>query len=375
MRIAAITNSRIPSLTANSIQAMKVCDAFRQLGHEVVLIAPAEADPADWPALASRYGLNHEFAVLWRPSIRPFRRLDFVWYAQTAAQKFDADLIYTWLPQSGAFALRRNYPVILEMHADAAGRFGAWWLSRFWTGPGHKRMLVTTLALQRALERSTGLTFPPACVQIAPNGVDPDRYADLPEPTAARNMLTLPERLTAGFTGHFYKGRGMDLLFSLARLLPSISFLWVGGTADAVAEWRARLSTAQVSNVTLTGFIDNINLPLYQAAADLLLMPYGNSISSSSGQDIAEVINPMKMFEYMAAGRAIITADLPSIREVLDDTRAVFCPPGDVQAWRTAVEALMADPARRSELARNARQAAENHTWLARARNALAGLE
>ena len=375
MRIAAITNSRIPSLTANSIQAMKVCDALTQLGHDVQLIAPAEAAPVDWPALASRYGLKYEFDVLWRPSIRLFRRLDFVWYAQRAAQSFKADLIYTWLPQSGAFALRRNYPVVLEMHADVAGRFGAWWLRRFWSGGPRKRMLVTTRALQGALERSAGLAFPQECVRVAPNGVDPDRYADLPEPAEARNKLALPECPTAGFTGHFYEGRGMDLLFSLARALPAVSFLWVGGTADAVEQWRARLSTAQVSNVTLTGFIENVNLPLYQAAADVLLMPYGTSISSSSGQDIAQVINPMKMFEYMAAGRAIITADLPSIREVLDESRAVFCLPGDVNAWKAAIEALIADPAWRSELARNARKEADNHTWLARARQALAGME
>ena len=63
MRIAAITNSRIPSLTANSIQAMKVCDALTELGNDVKLIAPSESDPAGWPELASRYGLKHPFQV------------------------------------------------------------------------------------------------------------------------------------------------------------------------------------------------------------------------------------------------------------------------------------------------------------------------
>jgi glycosyltransferase involved in cell wall biosynthesis len=375
MKIAAITNSRIPSLTANSIQAMKVCDALKQLGDDVLLIAPAEEEPADWPALASRYGLKHEFDVLWRPSLRLFRRLDFVWYAQSAAQKFNADLIYTWLPQSAAFALRRHYPVVLEMHADVAGRFGAWWLRRFWSERGQKRLIVTTGALQRALERSTGTAFPAERVLVAPNGVDLDRYSDLPRPSEARKALGLPDCPTAGFTGHFYKGRGMDLLFALAKALPEVSFLCVGGTAEAVEDWRAKLSAARVSNVTLTGFIENANLPLYQAAADMLLMPYGGSISSSSGQDIAEVINPMKMFEYMAAGRAIISADLPSIREILDESRAVFCPPGDVAAWRAAIQSLIEHSVRRSELARNARRAAEEHTWLARAQRALMGMQ
>ncbi len=177
-----------------------------------------------------------------------------------------------------------------------------------------------------------------------------------------------------GFTGHFYKGRGMELLFALAGALPTVSFLWVGGTAEAVDEWRVRLQSTGTRNVVLTGFVENIRLPGYQAAADVLLMPYGSSISSSSGQDIAEVINPMKMFEYMAAERAILTADLPSIREVLDETCAVFCPPGEADAWKRALEDLLLDGERRATLARNPRRKVEEHSWLARAQHALAGL-
>lgn len=68
-----------------------------------------------------------------------------------------------------------------------------------------------------------------------------------------------------------------------------------------------------------------MKVSLDQAASDVLLMPYSRSISASSGQDIAEAINPMKMFEYMASGRAIVSADIPSIREVLNEANAIFC--------------------------------------------------
>lgn len=375
MRIAAITNSRIPSRTANSLQAMKVCDALVQAGHELRLFAPREAPPMQWEGLAAHYGLEHPFQITWLPSLRVLRRYDFLWYAQAASGRYRADLIYTWLPQSAALGLRRGDRVVLEMHADVAGRLGAWWLRRFWRVSGRKRLLATTEALRRALERSTGLAFPREQVQIAPNGVDLDRYADLPGPVQARRELKLKEGLTAGFTGHFYAGRGMDLLFELARALPQINFLWAGGTPNAISEWHSRLRAAGVSNVALTGFIENSRLPLYQAAADVLLMPYGRSISASSGQDIAEVINPMKMFEYMAAGRAIITADLPVIREVLDESRAVFCEPGDLAAWKAALEALLADPERRQTLADGARGEVRKYTWLARARRAMEGMQ
>jgi glycosyltransferase involved in cell wall biosynthesis len=375
MRIVAISNSRIPSATANSIQAMKVCDALVQAGHELLLLVPAEVGGADWTELARHYGITHSFRIRWLPSRRVFRRLDFVWYAHAAVREFDPNLIYTWLPQSAAFESRRGLRVVLEMHADVAGLMGAWWLRRFWLGKGKRRLLVTTQALRRALERSTGRQFPNESVIVAPNGVDLDRYADLPGPQEARAQLDLKPGYTAGFTGHFYAGRGINLLLELARALPQLNFLWAGGTADAVDEWRSKLNALRQSNVTLTGFIDNSRLPLYQSAADVLLMPYGQSVSASSGQDIAEVINPMKMFEYMAAERPIITSDLPVIREVLDETRAVFCPPGDVAAWRSALLDLASDPRRSAGLARNARQEVQKHTWLSRAQIALGNME
>lgn len=374
MKIAVITNSRIPSLTANSIQAMKVCDALTELGHDLSVFAPRETEPASWESLASQYGLRFAFRIDWLPSAPALKRFDFIWYAQSAARKFDADLIYTWLPQSAALGLWQSHPVVLEMHADVLGQLGPWWLRQFWKRRGRKRLLVTTQALRKALERSTRLDFPDEAVQVAPNGVDLERYTNLPNPAEARRQLNLKDGLTVGFTGHFYAGRGMDLLFELARALPNVNFLWAGGTPDAVEEWHAKLNAAQVSNVTLTGFIENSRLPLYQAAADILLMPYGRAIAGSSGQDIAEGINPMKMFEYMAAGRAIITADLSVIREVLDETRAVFCSPGDVNVWKSAIENLLKDEKRRDELSSNARREAEKYTWLVRAQRALDGI-
>jgi glycosyltransferase involved in cell wall biosynthesis len=375
MRIAAISNSRIPSVTANSIQAMKVCDALAQNGHDVRLIVPVEGRPASWTDLARHYGIRNPFELRRLPSVRFLRRLDFVWYAHAAAKSFRAELTYTWLPQTAAFEAWLGKPVVLEMHADAAGLLGAWWLRRYCAGSGKRRLLVTTHGLRTALERSTGMEFEDELVRLEPNGVDLARYVNLPWPEEARAQLQLHPGLTAGFTGHFYAGRGIELLFELARALPSLNFLWVGGTPEAVREWRGKLEAAGLENVTLTGFVENSRLSLYQAAADILLMPYGSAIASSSGQDIAEVINPMKMFEYMAAGRAIITADLPAIREVLDESMAVFCPPGDLASWKTAIMQLTAEAGRRVALAENARRRVENYTWTARARRGIAGFE
>jgi len=369
MKIAVITNSRIPSLTANSIQAMKVTQALMQLGHEVRMFAPAETEPATRESLLTHYGLRLAPDLKLIPSIRLFKRLDFVVHAQNAAEKFGAELIYTWLPQSAVLALVRHDPVVLEMHADVA-RNGAWWLQEFWKRPGRKLMTVTTSALRNALERSTKIRFEDDALLVAPNGVELEKYDGLLNPNEARHQLNLPEGLTVGFTGHIYPGRGADLLFELAKQMPQVKFLWVGGTPELVDFWRARLTEAKMTNVTMTGFVKHEMIPLYQAASDILLMPYSRSISASSGQDIAEVINPMKMFEYMASGRAIVSADLPSIREVLNEGNAVLVEAGEwkmvIGNWRLEIESLLADESRRQVLASQAQKDVKQLTWVKR---------
>jgi glycosyltransferase involved in cell wall biosynthesis len=167
------------------------------------------------------------------------------------------------------------------------------------------------------------------------------------------------------------------LLFELAKQMPQVNFLWVGGTPELVDFWRARLTEAKINNVTMTGFVKHEIIPHYQAASDVLLMPYSRSISASSGQDIAEVINPMKMFEYMASGRAIVSADLPSIREVLNEGNAVLCEAGDwevvVGNWRLEIESLLADESRRQMLASQARKDVEQLTWVKREERVILG--
>ena len=81
----------------------------------------------------------------------------------------------------------------------------------------------------------------------------------------------------------------------------------------------------------------------------------------------------MKMFEYMACGRAILSSDLPVIGEVLNEANAVLCPPEDLESWSTALSELAANPAKCAVLARQALLDVQQFTWLMRAQRALAG--
>jgi glycosyltransferase involved in cell wall biosynthesis len=254
---------------------------------------------------------------------------------------------------------------MLEMHDYPTGRFGPLWYRLFLSLPGRKRLLPITDALRRALKGKYGPLRGGDTV-IAPDGVDLERYASLPDPAPARRALGLPEGPTVLCTGHLYAGRGADLFLALAEKFPEASFVWVGGRPADVEAWKTR--AAHLANVTFTGFVPNERIPLYQAAGDVLLMPYGRAVATSSGGNTAEVCSPMKMFEYMAAGRAILTSNLPVLREVLDDGMAVFCPPEDAAAWADALGGLLRDSKRRQVLGQRARVAVQGYSWTERAK-------
>ena len=366
MNIAAIAGSTIPSDTANSLQVMKACQALAQLGHHVTLFVPGMKNTS--VNLMSHYGLQTEFPIEWLSSSS--RRM-FTWDAVRCARGLQADLIYTWFPQSAVLGLLNRLPVIFEIHMQPTGRFGPAWHRAFASLGGHKRLASITRALVNLLERDFRMHFSAGEVVIAPNGVELERFASLPDPVTARRQTGLREAPTVMCTGHLYPGRGADLFLALAKSFPQAHFVWVGGRAEDISHWRQRVDSA---NITFTGFILNSDLPLYQAAADILLMPYSRSIMGSSGTaDSASVASPMKMFEYMAAGRAIVSADLPVIREVLNGANATFCEPDSINSWKTALESLLSNESKRITLGTQARQDVQGYTWLARAKRILNG--
>ncbi|RJP48014.1 MAG: glycosyltransferase [Anaerolineaceae bacterium] len=372
MKIVAIAGSTIPSDTANSIQVMKACNALVQLGHDLTLIVPDSSSRPSTFDLRQIYGISTSFPIEWLTSTN--RRL-FTWNAVRRALKLNPDLIYTWFPQSAVFGLLYKFPVVFEIHIHPTGLFGPAWHRAFATLRGRKRLASSTQALANLLERKHHIRFKPDEAVIAPNGVDLERFASLPDPVTARQKLGLPAISTVICTGHLYTGRGAELFLSLAKELPKAHFVWVGGRSEDVIAWKRRADAKKIPNVTFTGFVPNTQIPLYQVAADILLMPYGRTIMGSSGsENSASIASPMKMFEYMAAERAIVTSDLPVIREVLNEKNAVFCDPDDLASWKSALENLLNNASKRMLLGEQAGKDANGYTWLARAEKILKGL-
>jgi glycosyltransferase involved in cell wall biosynthesis len=374
MKIGCITTSIVPSKTANSIQAVKVCHALKQCGQDVQLWVP-EFERAQWPQIAEIYGISEQFDITWLPFNKKLKQYDFSYLSVRKTIDWGADVIYTWALQAAFIGNVFGKPVAMEFHDFPMGFMGPKIFRMFMRLPAQKLIMTTTRALANGIEEKYGLTFKDADLQIAPNGTDPDRYRGLPLPSVARTQLGLPDGFTVGYTGHFYPGRGMDLLTAIAKALPEVQFLWVGGMDKHIAPWKETLAAEGIKNVTITGFIPNHHLPLYQAAADVLVMPYAQKIEGSSGGNIAPVINPMKMFDYLSVGRPIIASNIPVFHEVLTPDLAVFCDPDDAAEWADVIRKLSQDPSLCQTMRKAALEKAQHYSWKNRAEKSITMLE
>ena len=166
----------------------------------------------------------------------------------------------------------------------------------------------------------------------------------------------------------------MDLLIEIAKNLPEIQFIWVGGREGDVNQWREYINKNQIKNIRLIGFVGNEYIPTYQSAGDVLLMPYEMSIAGSSGGNTVDFCSPMKMFEYMAAGKPIISSDLPILHEVLNEKNAIFCPYNDVNQWVDSINRIKNNPAFGLRLGNQARVDVEKYSWIERAKKSLDGI-
>lgn len=373
MRI--LFHHRVASRDGQAVHIEELIAALRAQGHETLLVGPPSFAATGFGGSSGAVdtikrlipGALYELLEV-AYNLKAFLRL------RAAVRAFRPDVVYERfsLFLFAGVLLRRlsHVPLLLEVNSPLfeerarndglrLHRLGRWAQRFIWRGADHVLPVTEVLAATVA-----GYGIPPARVTVIPNGVDPARFpATGPgAAVAAKAALGLPDRVVLGFTGFIRGWNAVHRLIDFAAVHRADLDLHILVVGDGPARDSLRGHAAAkgvADRLTITGIVERDDVARHVAAFDVAVLPGVTPYSS-----------PLKLFEYLQLGRAIVAPDMPNIREILADGRnALLFDPARDGAMEDALARLCADPALRGRLgaAAHATIAADGLTW---ARNA-----
>jgi hypothetical protein len=200
----------------------------------------------------------------------------------------------------------------------------------------------------------------PSKVHVVRNSVDLSQFR--PGTGDERTIATVrnrwgaqPEEVVVLYAGAHGLSHGLTVVADAADLLRDtpVRFVCVGEGA-AKRALRDRVEALGLDNFTLVPGVPHEQVPELLAAADICLVPLRDVPLFAS-------FIPSKIFEYLAAGKAVVGALRGEGREILREAGAVVVDPEDPVALAGALRELAADPARRAEMGRQGRAYVEQH--------------
>lgn len=370
MRI--LYSHRIQSRDGQSVHIEELVAAFRKLGHEVLVVGPGLYERAEFGGDSRLIGaLRRHLPGAPLEAAEIFYNLPAFLRLRRAYQRFAPDFVYERynLYHLAGMLLRRGprTPFFLEVNAPLAEereRFGglalgpaARWLEGLVWRSADRVFAVTGVLGDRIAAKGV----PDERIIVTPNGIDPEPFSA--QPYRARPGAPV----VIGFVGFVRDWHGLDGVISgLAAegADPPIHLVVAGdGPARPALEQQAA-ALGVAPRVRFAGFQPRQAIPDLIRQFDIALQP-----------QVVPYASPLKVFEYMGCGRAIVAPDRPNIREILDDgaSALLFDPDEPGALWR-AIRRLAGDPELRERLAEGARQTLErrNFTWQGNALRILA---
>lgn len=367
MRIAYVFDVPLPDTGADTEQVVNTVSALARRGHALTLLVPGAADgPGDAGTVREYYHVSGEFVLAHqRLRYRGLRLLEKWSHALRACRHpalQDAEVVYTRNLPAASVLLRAGFRVVYE-------HFRPWgdqvpplqpylrWLLR------HPGLIGAIFHSDFARRSYLRLGAPPERLFVAHNGWDPSRMEPRLTREAARRQLGLaPGRFTVAYSGRMNLRKGLDVLLEAARTAPEIDLVLIGSEGDGPVERAA----AVLPNVRVVPWLRFGALAPWLYAADALVIPPSLAPLTRHGNTVL----PIKLFLYLAAGRALIAPRAPDTAELLThEGNALLVPPEDAPALVAALRELAADPARTARLAAAASATAADLTWDARARH------
>lgn len=368
-----IFHGRFPSEKAAAIFAAKDAEAFAEEGIEVVLIAPRRITRSAEDAF-DYYKIRRNFRIAYLPVVDlmflPFAPTFFFWvsFISFSLSSFfyllfravRHDIVYSNEPLPlflASFAFPLTFYEMQDFPESKIKLFGLM-----------LRRIAFISVSNRWKKEEMEKVFSVASRKMLyePNAVDFSEFDIAMEKEEARRKLSLPlDKKIIVYTGHLYGWKGVDTLALAARELPDeYRVFFVGGTPEDQA--RFRTAHGDCRNVAIVGLKPHSEIPLWQKAADLLVLP-----NTAKERISRYYTSPMKLFEYMASKRPIIASRIPALAGLVDERSVVFFEPDDPNKLAEAIKNTCANAELAESISSRAYELAKEFTWEKRAQRIL----
>lgn len=233
-----------------------------------------------------------------------------------------------------------------------------------------------TVAITPPLRRDLLQLEPNARIIVAHDGIRAERFDKVADQFSARDLAGWPQdKFIVGYMGRlttYNMTKGINTVIDAIARLPgreNFAIALVGGPDEIAAQYKAQWTALGLheSNFLYAGQVEAADVPRYLSAFDICVMPFPRQ------DHFTFYTSPLKLFEYMASGRALVASDLPSWADVLrHEDNALLYPPEEANGLAASIARLKDDSELRKRLGEQARQDAfEIYTWDARARRLL----
>jgi len=383
-KILYVSNVRMPTEKAHGLQIAKMCEAFAAAGADIELIVPKRRNAITADARVF-YGIRNDLTIRYLPTIDLIGSVRWLGYwLQLASFAFSVCTHVLFISRKDHLMYTREF--ITAILLRIIGFETVYEAHRVLL---KKRMFFFLLKpLDKIVTNSRGVADEFIAhgfdqVLALPNGIDLKEFSFNADKLSLRKELGLPENpKIALYSGFLYGWKGIDTLVDAAEILAKkrqtenigaagkdqadIRFIIVGGSEEDILAYRKIISDREIPDIDFIGYRDRKTIPRYLKAADALLLP-----NSARSEESVRYTSPIKLFEYMASGVPIIASDLPSIREILNESNAVLVPPDDARALARGLCDILGDYSSASAISRKARADVEPLTWDNRAKKIL----
>jgi glycosyltransferase involved in cell wall biosynthesis len=372
--VKILYHHRTRSKDGQYVHIEEMIGALRAQGHEVVIVAPPSAETESFGSDAGlvdvlKHNLPKWFYELMELaySLVAYRRL------VKAVKQHRPDFFYErynlFLPAGIWLKRRYRLPMLLEINApilEERARYDGLSLKRLarWSQAYAWRNADIVLPVTQVLgDIVASYGVERSKIVVIPNGINSERFEHAPNTKAAKLVLGLNNHLVLGFTGFIRDWHGLDKVIDMIAQDPpeSSRYLLVVGDGPIRVTLEQQARNLNVANrVRFTGIVGRDEVASYVAAFDIALQPA-----------VVAYASPLKLFEYLALGKAIVAPAQPNIMEILkDDHNAVLFDPAQASGLSSAIDRLCTDHALRDKVAENARQTIVDQrlTWDANAK-------